>query len=42
MAVKTNDADVRANLLEIAESYERLAKMAEQDLRADDPTKSGC
>lgn len=31
MAISTQDADVRATLLELAESYERLAKMAEED-----------
>ena len=41
MAKKTQDPDVRSNLLELAESYERLAKMAEenQGSRTQNPPK---
>ena len=40
MAAKTHDADVRANLLELAESYERIATMAEQNEPTSDPKNS--
>ena len=40
MAAVAHDPDVRANLLELAESYERIAKMAEEKLGASDPNKT--
>lgn len=40
MAAKAHDADVRTSLLELAESYERIATMAELNQGTSDPNKS--